>query len=224
MTSSEVTVLAMLLSATSVHLLAATERLLLDAQAISESGLLSERVLTVHFCDETGLKPSVVHLIEREVRHPFSRAGLELEWQPGCLDKPIRVDRPTVARVYVLREFPQALVTTPNFACGDARRILGLVLTNEGEPPGEVIYVSRSAVENIFRRASIAPSVSKRARALGRVITHELAHRFLARKAHSSSGILSWGAIRPRELTFPIQKLLFSRSEVELLRAVLEQE
>jgi hypothetical protein len=84
--------------------------------------------------------------------------------------------------------------------------------------------VSRRAVEHRIRRASIAPSGPKRARALGRVITHELAHRFLAQPRHDVPGILRDGAIDPRELTQPKSpRFRFSRFEVDVLRANLER-
>lgn len=218
MMSSQATVLAVLLSVTLVDRLAAERRTL-------ETGSAAERVLLVHLCDQTGLKPSTVRLIEQEVRYPFSRAGLELVFRPGCPDQPLRGDRPTGARVYLLRELLEPLLTLPGLACRDARRILGIVLTSKGEAPGEVIYISRNAVDSSIRRANIAPAVPKRARALGRVIVHELAHRFLAQTEHSLPGILRGGAIGPRELTRPSrQHFRFGRSEVELLRAVLEDE
>ena len=222
MMSSQATVLAILLSVTLVDRLA-PERLTFDAQAIPETGSAPERVFLVHLCDETGLKPPTVRLVEREVRYPFSRAGLKLVWRPECPDEPLGGDRPTGARVYLLPELPEPLLTLPGFACRNARRILGIVLTSKGEPPGEVIYISRSAVDSSIRRASNARSDPERARALGRVIVHELAHRFLAQTEHSLPGILR--GISARELTRPSrQHFRFGRSEVELLRAVLEDE
>ena len=146
-------------------------------------------------------------------------------WLTECPDDPLGGDRPTGARVYLLRKLLEPLLTLPGFACRDARRILGIVLTSKGEPPGEVIYISRSAVDSSIRRASNARSDPERARSLGRVIVHELAHRFLAQTEHSLPGILRGGAISPRELTRPSrQHFRFGRSEVELLRAVLEDE
>jgi hypothetical protein len=180
----------------------------------------TESTHLVHFCDETNLPPSAVRLIEREVRHPFDRAGLSLAWVSGCPDGPL--GRPTAARVYVLSELLRPLLASPGFACGDARRVLGIVLTSVREPPGEVIYVSRNAIDASIQRASIAPSVPRRSRAIGRVIIHELAHRFLADTRHSTSGILRSGAIHPRELTGPSSRSFrFSDSDIERLQAVV---
>lgn len=182
----------------------------------------SEVPYWVYLCDGTNLSPLTLRLVEREVRRPFERAGLKLFWVASCPEKPLNLDRPLSARVYVLHEMPQPILTMPGFVCGDSRRPLGIVLTSENEPPGEVIYVSRRAIDTSIQRASIAPSMPKRARAVGRVIIHELAHRFLSQTTHSTPGILRGDAIHPRELTAASSRnFRFSESEVERLHTVL---
>ncbi len=90
--------------------------------------------------------------------------------------------------------------------------------TGAGDDPGPNIYISRSSVEEfIGRRRSNAPQML--ARALGRVVAHELAHRFLQIREHSDRGILRpWFSrmelteLRPCRFYFTEEQMSFLHS------------
>jgi hypothetical protein len=70
------------------------------------------------------------------------------------------------------------------------RDIMGFTLPNPEENGANVIYVARLAIESVASKSRrISLTEVHRARAIGRVIAHELAHRFLG-PGHDRTGIL----------------------------------
>jgi hypothetical protein len=67
---------------------------------------------------------------------------------------------------------------------------MGVTLGRGAKVPGSVIYLSKSAVKSIAKLPSGNAFSRTLTRALGRVLAHELAHRFLADAQHTESGLL----------------------------------
>jgi hypothetical protein len=175
-----------------------------------EIGDLEKRFFLVEMCDLARLSAGTLQMIRLEVERIYKRAGVEIVW-PKCRQKCRRgIESPLAAAVYILEHLPENLQSS--------ERTLGFVFADGGGLPGAVIYVSRSSIEKfIGRRRSLVPC--KLARALGRVIAHELAHRFLKQREHTHEGILSARFSR-EALTEPLpKKFYFAIGQMEHLQS-----
>ena len=182
MTSSEATVLALLLSVAAVDLLAATERPSVEAQATeSRTGT---PCLRANLCDSTELWPTTFAALKQEASAIYSTAGVDVVWQHKCsAEESAALAREDVAKVYVLAEIPTPIVFRQRRF--SKLPLMGYNLSEHDGSLSSVIYVSRQAVEKLLR----VEDPKRLARALGRITAHELAHRFLQSR-HTSAGIL----------------------------------
>ena len=142
-------------------------------------------LLRVNLCDDTNLVPETLAALKQEVSALYTTAGVDIVWHHECGsdETAASLAREDLARVYVLDEIPTPIVFR-------RRRflklpVMGYNLTAEDGSFSPVIYVSRKAIERAVR----IKDSKQLARALGRIIAHELAHRFL-QSMHVSQGIL----------------------------------
>jgi hypothetical protein len=186
---------------------------------VREPGLYPpENLLRVNLCDTTELAPITLAELKREVSAIYSRADMRIVWEErcGCEETPGEMDRPNFASVYVLGKIPAPVTFRKNKKRFERMPVMGYTLTTPGGAPGPVIYVSRKAVEKHVRLNAKSPSLL--ARALGRIIAHELAHRFLQSR-HLSEGILraeiprkDWTDVDSRDLYFTAEQARHLRS------------
>ena len=166
--------------------------------------------LWVEMCDLTRMSAGTMQMIRLEVERIYERAGVEIAWLNCWQDCHLGIESPFEAAVYIREQLPEHLQSR--------ERTLGFVFADSGRAPGSVIYISRSSVEKfIGRRRSMVPY--RLARALGRVIAHELAHRFLKQREHTRKGILRARFSR-EELTEPLpKKFYFTIDQMEHLQS-----
>jgi hypothetical protein len=183
--------------------------------ALAES---SPDLLWVQMCDSTGLGPAQLAEVEREVAAIYLQAGIEIQWVERCGGERIELAHPGAARVYILDQLPKALL-------GMFRKIkknnnvMGFTPTAADAKPGAAIYVSRDSVEwhaTEFRSKPLAES--QLMRALGRVVAHELAHRFLGQVKHTRRGILRVDYDRSILTKVEPDKLGFTDKQADELR------
>ena len=175
-----------------------------------ENGDLEKRFFLVEMCDLAKMSAGTLQMIRLEVERIYERAGVEIVWS-NCRQECRRgIESPLAAAVYILEHLPENLQSS--------ERTLGFVFADGGGLPGAVIYVSRSSIEKfIGRRRSVVPC--NLARALGRAIAHELAHRLLKQREHTRDGILRAKFSR-EALTEPLpKKFYFAIGQMEHLQA-----
>jgi hypothetical protein len=166
-------------------------RLLIGAALLALGGDAAAGVRSPRFeitlCDATGLQPTTLDEIQAEASAIFSSSGAVLRWH-GCerLSGKGTASR-REAWVFLLAEFPDWLADERG-----APKALAHVFTRDGGRPGPVIYISRRAVAVTLgaRRPHFLVGASRLSRAVGRVLAHELAHRFLGKASHSAEGVL----------------------------------
>ncbi len=189
--------------------------LVFSSVALGES---NPDVLWVQMCDSTGLNPAQLADVEREVSSIYLQAGIEIQWVERCGGERIELAHPGAARVYILKQLPKALL-------GMFRKIkrnnnvMGFTPTAADAKPGASIYVSRESVEwhaTEFHSRPLAES--QLSRALGRVVAHELAHRFLGQVKHTRSGILRVDFDRSKLIKAQPDKLGFNTKQAQELR------
>lgn len=138
----------------------------------------------VEFCDGTGLTPTAAASAKEEASRIYRWAGSELVWTDDCVDPPR--DEAHAARLYVVVDLPKPIryrFLQDHHKGG----LMGYIPTTPGTEPGPVIFVARKRV--VAKIGEVGDHDEALARALGRVIAHELAHRFL-RTGHTEHGIL----------------------------------
>ena len=167
--------------------------------------------ISVALTDTTGLPSEVMSELKREVEAIYATASVQIQWSSeGSLGLAEHT-----ARVYLLHRLPAMLET--RLRAFRRERPMAAAFGERGSVTAQAIYVSRSAV-----CASATPgtpdslSSEDLATALGRVVAHELAHRFVSRE-HAPRGILK-AALRGSELTGPAGGPHFTDEEVRLLR------
>ncbi len=167
--------------------------------------------LSVELVDSTGMPSAAMEALEREVEAIYASAGIRIEWLTETV-----VPLPEhAARVYVLERLPAMLETRLRAFRG--RTVMAASFGVSGGEGSQAIYVSRSAVS---ATASSGAALSREAmgKALGRVVAHELAHRFISQH-HSRLGILREGLL-PSDLTGSGGGLHFTIEQAALLRRV----
>jgi hypothetical protein len=167
----------------------------------------SRLILEVSLSDATGLPDPVRLRIMAEVDAIYSSAGVRIEWVPehdaGSEDRR--------ARVYVLERLPGGLESRTRAFRG--KEAMGAFLAND-EGEGSAIYVSRSSVcANGSPVAAL--SDDDLSTALGRVVAHELAHRFISR-GHGGTGILK-ESLLPSDLTGSRDWMRFTEEQLDLI-------
>ena len=175
-----------------------------------EIGDLEPRFFLVEMCVLARLSAGTLQMIRLEVERIYARAGVEIVWLNCRQDFHLRIESPFEATVHIREYLPESLRSSEG--------TLGINLAKCGGAPGPVIYVSRGSIEKfIGRRRSMA--TNKLARALGRAIAHELAHRFLKQREHTRKGILRARFSR-EELTEPLpKKFYFTIDQMEHLQS-----
>ena len=168
--------------------------------------------VSVELADATGLSLDVMSRLRTEVEQIYMRAGVRIEW---LSEGPVAVP-PHMARVYILEELPALLETRVRSFRG--KKPLATVFGRGTNVSGPVIYISRTAVSRSANDgAAGALSPDAIARAMGRVVAHELAHRFIS--TEHTSGILKADFL-PSELTAPTSGLDFTAEHNRRLRQV----
>jgi hypothetical protein len=184
----------------------------------------SERHLFwVQLCDFAHLGSVVHDGIKQEVSTVFSRAGVSIIWFEEVDEVPFKTP-PFLARIYILESFPKGL---KRLFSRHNRQPLATVLGKSTEGPGPLIYVSKHSIMERFREGrgdahtpSLQEPVLLVVRSFGRVLAHELAHRFLRTSEHTERGILK-PVLRGRDLVNPDSKdFLLSTEQGQRLRAV----
>ena len=184
------------------------------AERQASGGEFPRPFLTVELYDGTGLSETVLEWAKAETSAIFSHAGIELMWLGGRAIRRESKDQSKEARLYIRWLLPRP--------CGDQGTALACVLKDIEGVPGPVVYVSRRRIErfmNLGRQSGHSawmPPVF--ARALGRVMAHELSHRFLQSSCHTRKGILKEGLSR-EDLTGILAKgFTFTEEQAEILQ------
>lgn len=163
----------------------------------------------VDLCDATELGSYFLHLVRSEVSRIFARAGVGVIWLDTRRSSYSISDKVFEARVYIREQLSKSFKLR--------EKHLAHVPTDRGKSPGLVVFISRESVEKAiaFKRHTCPPVL---ARALGRVMAHELSHRFLRCRVHAPRGILKESFTR-QELTQPVaQGFFFTETQARLLR------
>jgi hypothetical protein len=192
----------------------------LDAQARQSS---EGHLFWVQLCDFAPLGSVVREGIKHEVSAVFSRAGIALIWFEEESEAPIEIP-PFLARIYILESFPNGL---QQLFSRHSKQPMATILGKTPQGPGPLVYVSkRSIIERIREGRAVGlysshlEPVSLMVRAFSRVVTHELAHRFLRTSEHTSSGVLK-PVLQGRDLIHPDPKeFLFSLEQGQRLRSL----
>jgi hypothetical protein len=168
------------------------------------------RCLVVEVCDHTGLGIHGLRVVLCQVDRIYERAGINIVWRHCEPNRHLRSYFPYEARVYIRDRLSESFEAK--------KRHLAVDLTSVGDYPGPVIFISKSSVEEfIGRRRSNSTIVLFRA--LGRVLAHELAHRFLRTALHTEGGILRARFSR-KELTEPRPcRFYFTEEQVSFLHS-----
>ncbi len=155
-----------------------TTWLVLAVLSASGNGRVQEPELWVELVDAASLGDAVVRNIHLEVERLYRPAGVAVVWKQRS---PAESEAHT-ATVYLMDALPTCLRRRLRTFGGG--RPMGIALGRIDETSGPIIYVSRQSVAE-----SITGDDDKMARALGRVVAHELGHRFLQR-THTRRGLM----------------------------------
>ncbi len=137
------------------------------------------REIRVELSDMTALDQEGQDNLKKEVETIYAAAGVQVRWLPGGTAEVA----PYYARIFILDKLPGALSSRLRAFGGGVP--MALIL---GDSP--VIYVSRRQVAaKVVGAPDLEPEPQMLGRALGRVLSHELAHRFVDMR-HSRNGLL----------------------------------
>lgn len=149
---------------------------------------------------------------------------MALAWFPKC--SPLLGER-GIVHVYIFREFLPSLLSKLELNVAE-RRVMGYTFWSQaGEFRVETIHISRNSVEEaatssgwgLWKWNGLTPRVV--ARAIGRVLAHELAHCLLG-PSHSETGILKQKLSRDALTDFRPLGLHITRAQAKALRSVVE--
>jgi hypothetical protein len=188
--------------------------LLLSLAASPEDGLAEEArpELHVYLMDCIGLSDGLLDGVRDEVDAIYAPTHVRIVWQE---ERPPDPTKRYQARVYLLDELPPSLKTLMTISKGSAP--MALTLGIRPTEPAADIYISRKAVLGRASQSHGLP-LQHMARALGRTLAHELAHRFL-RSRHTERGILR-SIFRERDLIDGNRSgLFFSPEQIAVLQA-----
>ena len=155
--------------------------------------------LQIGLVDTTSLGDEVLTSIRLEVERLYSPAGVAMVWS----EKSSTVAGAHTATVYLMDEIPSSLVSRKRAFGG---RPMALALGRVKKTSGPVIYVSRRSVTE-----TIIGYGDKLGLALGRIVAHELGHRFVQR-AHTRRGLMK-GDLGKNDLTGSADHLILTAEE-----------
>ncbi len=167
------------------------------------------REIWVELTDMTALDMESQDVLKKEVEAIYATASVEVRWLPAGASHVAA----HYAQVFVLEKLPGALSSRLRaFGGGEP---MALIL---GDSP--VIYISRRQVAaKVLGAPDLEPEPQMLGRALGRVLSHELAHRFVDMR-HSRSGLLK-ANLGQGDLTRESAKdLCFNPEQIEKLQRV----
>lgn len=123
-----------------------------------------------------------------------------------------------LARIYLMRELPPALMRRLQvFGYGDP---MALALGHSGTRSGPTIYISRTSVASVALGGALGePGPQALGRALGRVVAHELGHRFIS-AGHTRRGLLNRNFSQSDLLGSSISHLFLTEQQIDQLREV----
>lgn len=157
--------------------------------------------LWIALVDAASLGDEILTSVRLEVERLYSPAGVAIVWS----EKSLTAAGAHTATVYLMDEMPSSLVSRKRAFGG---RPMALALGRAHETSGPVIYVSRRSVaETITRYAD------KLGPALGRVVGHELGHRFVQR-GHTRRGLMR-GDLGEGDLVGSGDHLVLSEEEAQ---------
>lgn len=168
------------------------------------------RCLLVEVCDHTGLSHGELRGVRHQVDKIYGRAGINIVWQYCISNRHYRGFLPHEARVYIRDRLSDSFELKGYDLAFDG--------TTVGDCPGPVIFISRSSVEE-FVGARKTYSTLTLVRALGRVLAHELAHRFLQTALHTERGILRSRFSRKELIEIRPCRFFFSEEQVFFLHS-----
>ena len=169
----------------------------------------------VELCDTTKLDPTLLQGAREETSALFAAAEARLRWEGNCNQPPTTTS--SSARIYVVPRIPEGIANRYR-QYRDKTNVMGYVLADEGKKRASVIYVAREAVEAVASRSGrTSLTEAHRARAMGRVFAHELAHRFL-RSGHTKKGILKDSLDSGDLIDEDRTTLFFSPEQMRILR------
>jgi hypothetical protein len=184
--------------------------LLAEAAIARPNGNSAVRV-HVALCDLTGLTARQLEDLKAETGALFSIGAFDILWsdpQVSCSEEPPSNGK-RYARAFIFDSLLPSIQTF--FPVRKGRYVMAVTL---GRGPGPVIHVSRSAVEKIATLPDGRVVSGVLARALGRVLAHELAHRFLETERHSEAGILKAVLTRDDLVYAPRDALALSQDRI----------
>ena len=171
---------------------------------------------SIRLLDTTGLEPRVVDRLVDEAASIFAKTGVELT---AVRQSDLSSDPQTLPRVVILQKLPAGILNVLHRISGHKKTIMACILPPNRTRSRATIYLSRTTVEavaQVGRASQLPPNLL--ARALGRVLAHELAHLVLG-PGHSDCGILKPNFSRKDLTSFDGRALRFSRDHVRILRS-----
>ncbi|MFQ5790856.1 MAG: hypothetical protein ACE5JI_10315, partial [Acidobacteriota bacterium] len=161
-----------------------------------------------------GLDAAALERLQRETEDIYAPTGVEIAW----LSKSVVPEPPHLARVYLMRQIPEGLRRRWHLFGGGDPMAVAFGRSDAGSGP--VIYISRSTVaKKATGGAAKEPPAEHLARAVGRVLAHELAHRFLAAR-HTRRGILKADFYRSDLVGKSAPELYFTTEQAKKLQRV----
>jgi hypothetical protein len=169
--------------------------------------------------DTTELEPRVVNQLENEAAWIFAKAGVKLTFVHQSPSADLMADAQSAPYVVILPQIPTGVVSELHRIGGHKRPVMACLLPPNRYTSKSTIYLSRASVEaTIHVGWTIRLPSNLLARALGRVLAHELAHLVLGPK-HSDYGILKDNLTRKDLMDFDSRPLRFDRNQLRALRS-----
>jgi hypothetical protein len=173
----------------------------------------------IELCDGSGLEPAIQSAVMAEIEAIYESAGIGIIWGEPCAGTPIAPDDFHAASVFIVSKLPNSIrIRFQHFHKNT--NVMAYTLPGPGGSAGHIIYISLEKVQaNASRSRSIPLTTDQLSRALGRVVAHELAHRFL-QEGHGSRGILKNRFNKRDLIDIGALQPYFTPAQVERLRAV----
>lgn len=181
----------------------------------------THRSLWVQLCDGVQLESKTLQDVMEEVASIYASAGVNIRWKKSCSAPAIEARIPGAARVYLVARLPGSVRIRFSHQL-NSTNLMAYTFTDPGGTPGAVIHVSIDSVEAHARRSETRLTPELLSRALGRVVAHELAHRFLQSR-HTKSGLLKEVFDKHDLIDVGRLKPYFTAAQAKLLRAAAQQ-
>ena len=166
--------------------------------------------VSVHLNFDRSITPRLMKSLQEETEGIWRPYGVQIEWNGD--DKP-----ETVVNAFPLEAIVERQIA--GLSLSDETTILGRAVVQLGAPAAQPIRVSFDATEHLLAlrtpRSSLGRSEreGELARALGRVLAHEIGHVLLAAPNHDREGLMR-AAFRPNELAAPKVRRSICRATV----------